>query len=99
MSISVQMIGIIPGSVVFGWLSDAYGRRLVMLGALLCWVASMLAASLASNLVIFTIIRFIVCFFNAGIAVTLIVFTSELYPKKHRFCLMNLITWVKTIMF
>uniref|UniRef100_A0A914HXI9 Major facilitator superfamily (MFS) profile domain-containing protein n=1 Tax=Globodera rostochiensis TaxID=31243 RepID=A0A914HXI9_GLORO len=93
LSISVQMVGIIPGSFIFGWLSDSYGRRPAMLSALVCWIFSMVAASFAQSLEMFTVLRFIVCFFNAGIAVTLIVFTSELYPKKQRFCLMNLITW------
>ncbi|KAL3074200.1 hypothetical protein niasHS_015030 [Heterodera schachtii] len=93
LSQSLQLVGIIPGSFVFGWLSDLYGRRLTMLSALVLWVFAMLATSFSASLVIFTVLRFVVCFFNAGIAVTLIVFTSELYPKKHRFCLMNLITW------
>ncbi|KAL3084021.1 hypothetical protein niasHS_009209 [Heterodera schachtii] len=87
------MIGVIFGSMLFGYLSDSYGRRKIMLIALILCILSMVASSFTFDLLSFTIVRFFVNFFNAGTMVTLVVFTSEHYPKKHRFCLANLITW------
>ncbi|KAI3417545.1 hypothetical protein GPALN_013265 [Globodera pallida] len=87
------MVGVIFGSVLFGFLSDSYGRRKIMLIALILCILSMVATSFTNDLLSFTIVRFFVNFFNAGTMVTLVVFTSEHYPKKHRFCLTNLITW------
>uniref|UniRef100_A0A183BKY1 MFS domain-containing protein n=1 Tax=Globodera pallida TaxID=36090 RepID=A0A183BKY1_GLOPA len=87
------MVGVIFGSVLFGFLSDSYGRRKIMLIALILCILSMVATSFTNDLLSFTIVRFFVNFFNAGTIVILVVFTSEHYPKKHRFCLTNVINW------
>lgn len=108
-TISYQMVGVIIGSMVFGYLSDSYGRKKIMLIALICCILCMVATSFTNgfflilknfkknffliDLISFTIVRFFVNFFNAGTMVILVVFTSEHYPNSHRFCLSNLITW------
>uniref|UniRef100_A0A1I8BY67 MFS domain-containing protein n=1 Tax=Meloidogyne hapla TaxID=6305 RepID=A0A1I8BY67_MELHA len=91
-TISYQMVGVIIGSMIFGYLSDSYGRKKIMLIALVCCILCMVATSFTYDLITFTIVRFFVNFFNAGTMVILVVFTSEHYPNSHRFCLSNLIT-------
>nr|CAD2207501.1 unnamed protein product [Meloidogyne enterolobii] len=98
-TISYQMVGVIIGSMVFGYLSDSYGRKKIMLIALICCILCMVATSFTNDLISFTIVRFFVNFFNAGTMVILVVFTSEHYPNSHRFCLSNLITWSPNFVF
>ncbi|KAL7072972.1 hypothetical protein ACQ4LE_008186 [Meloidogyne hapla] len=98
-TISYQMVGVIIGSMIFGYLSDSYGRKKIMLIALVCCILCMVATSFTYDLITFTIVRFFVNFFNAGTMVILVVFTSEHYPNSHRFCLSNLITWSPNFVF
>ncbi|VDM56794.1 unnamed protein product [Angiostrongylus costaricensis] len=65
-SISVQMIGVLTGSVVFGQLSDLYGRRKGMLGTMTGMAVSLLLVAKSATLVQFTVTRTIVGFFTGG---------------------------------
>ncbi|KAI1712227.1 sugar transporter domain-containing protein [Ditylenchus destructor] len=92
-SISVQMIGVIVGSVIFGHLSDSYGRRKIMAIALIMCICFMIVSSFTNSLLWFTVWRFLVNLTNAGTMVILMVFVVENLPKKDRFWISNLITW------
>ncbi|KAH7730916.1 Protein Y51A2D.18 [Aphelenchoides avenae] len=96
-SISIQMIGIMIGCIVFGWCSDNYGRKITMLGALAACMTCMVASSFTYDLLWFTILRFLVNFFNGGTMVILVPFMVENLPKQHRFWIQNLITWSPNI--
>lgn len=92
-SISVQMIGVIVGSIIFGHLSDSYGRRKIMSIALILCISFMIISSFSNSLIWFTVWRFLVNLTNAGTMVILMVFVVENLPKKDRFWISNLITW------
>lgn len=65
-SISVQMFGVLTGSIVFGQISDSFGRKIgsqvASLGMLIGW----LIVVQSRNLLHFTISRTIVGFFTGG---------------------------------
>uniref|UniRef100_A0A915DKH5 Major facilitator superfamily (MFS) profile domain-containing protein n=1 Tax=Ditylenchus dipsaci TaxID=166011 RepID=A0A915DKH5_9BILA len=92
-SISIQMIGVMVGSVIFGNLSDRYGRRKIMAIALTLCLICMLITSFTNSLFWFTFWRFLVNVFNGGTMVILMVFIVENLPKKDRFWISNIITW------
>jgi len=48
-TISYQMVGVIIGSMVFGYLSDSYGRKKIMLIALICCILCMVATSFTNG--------------------------------------------------
>ncbi|CAD5223887.1 unnamed protein product [Bursaphelenchus okinawaensis] len=92
-SISWQMLAVIPGSVIFGQLSDLYGRRRIMLIAIIGCIISMVLTTYTTDLFWFTIVRSSTQLFNGGLMAIQMVFTVENLPKNHRFWLTNLITW------
>ncbi|KAI6226582.1 MFS domain-containing protein [Aphelenchoides besseyi] len=92
-SISIQMVGVIIGSAVFGQLSDRYGRKPTLIVALFCCLITMMINGLSTNLFMFTLTRFIINIFNGGCIAIQLVFTVENLPKKDRFWITNLIPW------
>ncbi|KAE9546918.1 hypothetical protein FO519_009869, partial [Halicephalobus sp. NKZ332] len=86
-SISVQMIGVMIGSVVFGQIGDTYGRKTAMLIGLVGCIIFMTASGFAPDLWTFTALRFITNIFNGGqIAV-------ENLPKKDRLWINSIVAW------
>ncbi|KAJ1351852.1 hypothetical protein KIN20_008012 [Parelaphostrongylus tenuis] len=92
-SISIQMIGVLAGSLVFGQLSDLYGRRKGLLGTMTGVALSSLITAKSTTLVHFTVIRTIVGFFTGGGIAVLNVFVIENIPKRHRMWINMVITW------
>ncbi|KAI6181732.1 MFS domain-containing protein [Aphelenchoides besseyi] len=92
-SISIQMVGVIIGSAVFGQLSDRYGRKPTLIVALFCCLIMMMINGLSTNLFMFTVTRFLINIFNGGCIAIQLVFTVENLPKKDRFWITNLIPW------
>uniref|UniRef100_A0A7E4W9T0 MFS domain-containing protein n=1 Tax=Panagrellus redivivus TaxID=6233 RepID=A0A7E4W9T0_PANRE len=92
-STSIQMIGIMLGSVIFGIFSDNYGRKKAMMVSLIGCAISMLATSFTHNLTTFTIARFIVSAFNGGSIAVNLVYTIENIPKQHRLWISNVVAW------
>jgi OCT family organic cation transporter-like MFS transporter 4/5 len=96
-SISIQMIGIIVGALVFGQCSDLFGRKPALLVSLIGCIISMVSSSFTNGLILFTILRFFVNVFNGGCISVQLVFTVENLPKEHRFWISNMITWSPNI--
>uniref|UniRef100_A0A1I7XHT0 MFS domain-containing protein n=1 Tax=Heterorhabditis bacteriophora TaxID=37862 RepID=A0A1I7XHT0_HETBA len=97
-SISIQMFGVLLGSVVFGQISDSFGRKLGMLVSLIGTLLGWLLVAQSVELTQFTITRTIVGFFTGGSIAwvkrrVLNVFIMENIPKKHRMWINMAITW------
>lgn len=92
-SISVQMFGVLAGSIVFGQISDSFGRKIgsqvASVGMLIGW----LIVVQSRNLLHFTVSRTIVGFFTGGSISIINVFIMENIPKKHRMWINMAITW------
>ncbi len=58
LTVSVWLIGIMVGAVVFGYLSDRYGRKKMFLTTLLWYGIFTLACAFSSNIWIFIFLRF-----------------------------------------
>jgi MFS family permease len=56
------MVGVIVGAVVFGQFSDSFGRKPALLVSLFGCIATMITSSFVNDLLLFTIIRFLVGF-------------------------------------
>ncbi|CAG9535997.1 unnamed protein product [Cercopithifilaria johnstoni] len=93
MSISLQMIGIMFGAMIFGQLSDMFGRRAILLYGTIGLIVSGLASSFMNNLIGFTIARFFVMFFTGGKHGVSYVFMMENLPAKHRMWMVTVITY------
>uniref|UniRef100_A0A914ECR7 Major facilitator superfamily (MFS) profile domain-containing protein n=1 Tax=Acrobeloides nanus TaxID=290746 RepID=A0A914ECR7_9BILA len=92
-SISIQMIGLMIGAVLFGQLSDSFGRKPAMIGALICTNLFMVASSFTHSLFWFTLFRFFVNIFNAGSIAVLLIYSLEILPVKDRYWINNAVGW------
>jgi OCT family organic cation transporter-like MFS transporter 4/5 len=92
-STSIQMIGVMIGSIVFGQFSDSYGRKKMMIIALFGCIVSMMATSFTNNLFTFTFARLIVNIFNGGSIAVMLVYCVENLPKKDRLWINNVVSW------
>ncbi|VDM47569.1 unnamed protein product [Toxocara canis] len=84
-SISLQMIGIMFGAIVFGQLSDTFGRRKTLIFGSIGLIVSGTISTFATGLVTFTIARFFV--------IVSYVFMMENLPTKHRMWIVTVITY------
>ncbi|VDN53386.1 unnamed protein product [Dracunculus medinensis] len=101
-SISIQMIGVILGSIVFGHISDFSGRKKVRTfhTMMICLIGITIIGALSvlsTNFIAFTIFRTLIGFFNGGQIAVLLVFMVENLPKKDRLWINILITWSPNI--
>uniref|UniRef100_A0A914DGJ1 Major facilitator superfamily (MFS) profile domain-containing protein n=1 Tax=Acrobeloides nanus TaxID=290746 RepID=A0A914DGJ1_9BILA len=92
-SISVQMIGVIIGALLFGQLSDMFGRKWTLFSTLLFSQVFMIISSFTPNLLWFTVCRFFVNIFNGGSITINMVNVNENLPKKDRLWINNIVTW------
>ncbi|KAI1280656.1 Organic cation transporter protein [Halotydeus destructor] len=84
LSTSVFMLGNIAGSLIYGTLSDKYGRRHVLaLGALAQFLSAILV-SLSPNMYLFTVASFLVSTNEIGQYITGYVLGIEFVGAKHR---------------
>ncbi|EGT49444.1 hypothetical protein CAEBREN_20286 [Caenorhabditis brenneri] len=90
---SIQMIGVMFGCVVFGQISDQYGRKKPMMICLcMCFIFGIWSA-LSNDFKTFTILRTILCFFNGGQSTITIVYMIENIPKRSRGYITTLISY------
>ncbi|EYB88349.1 hypothetical protein Y032_0248g73 [Ancylostoma ceylanicum] len=92
-SISIQMLGVLGGSLVFGQISDLFGRRKGLLGTMAGMALGWVFVAKSATLTQFTIARTVVGFFCGGSIAILNVFIMENIPKKHRMWINMAITW------
>lgn len=92
-SISVQMFGVLAGSIVFGQISDSFGRKIATQIATVGMIVGWLITVQSRSLFHFTITRTITGFFTGASVSVLNVFIMENIPKKHRMWINMAITW------
>ncbi|CAB3396778.1 unnamed protein product [Caenorhabditis bovis] len=92
-SISIQMIGVLTGSIVFGQISDSFGRKMASQIAIIGMALGWLIVTQSQDLLAFTVSRTIVGFFTGGSISVINVFIMENIPKKHRMWINMAITW------
>uniref|UniRef100_A0A914EM50 Major facilitator superfamily (MFS) profile domain-containing protein n=1 Tax=Acrobeloides nanus TaxID=290746 RepID=A0A914EM50_9BILA len=92
------MTGLMIGAICFGQISDIYGRKLTLLIAMTFNNIFILASSFAPNLFWFTVARFCVNIFNAGVISVLPIFALEILPQKHRYWIYNLVGGAPLVM-
>ena len=67
---------------VYGYYSDRYGRKKILLLLMLCLSISTLLCSIAPNIALLTVCRFITGLFAAGIIAVSLGILGELYEKE-----------------
>ncbi|XP_059057378.1 organic cation transporter protein-like [Achroia grisella] len=81
---TVFMLGILVGNMVFGHLSDRFGRRMPFLAAVFLQLISGVATAYSINWYMFTTLRFLLAVATGGTMVTSFVLTMELVGAKYR---------------
>ncbi|XP_068716131.1 organic cation transporter-like protein isoform X2 [Montipora foliosa] len=89
---SIMFLGWFVGNIVFGLLSDKYGRRKVLFlsSSLVCWVA--FASSFVPWYWLYTCLRFIIGFGLGGAIVCLFIMATEYVGPDHR-AMAGTFTW------
>src|SRR5215831_1142641 len=82
--LSIQMIGILLGGIIWGTLGDKKGRKSVLFGSILLYSIATIANGMATNITQYTILRFIAGLGLAGELGASITLTSEILPKEKR---------------
>jgi len=82
--LSIQMIGILLGGIVWGIMADKKGRKSVLFGSILLYSIATIANGMVENVTQYTILRFIAGVGLAGELGASITLTSELLPKEKR---------------
>ncbi|CAB3396713.1 unnamed protein product [Caenorhabditis bovis] len=97
-SISIQMMGVLVGSVFSGALADRYGRLKILSACFFMVSILSLVSTFATSLVNFTIIRTILSLFKGGLLSTYGVYKMEHVPRQHRFWIATMISWAPNYM-
>ncbi|ELT99019.1 hypothetical protein CAPTEDRAFT_86372, partial [Capitella teleta] len=82
-----QMIfnfGVMFGAILFGFLSDKYGRKKIFIGSLLGQAVVGSFTALSPNFYLFAVLRFFVGAFEQGVNITGFIMATELFPPKQR---------------
>ena len=82
--LSIQMIGILLGGIIWGIMGDKRGRKSVLFGSILLYSIATIANGMATNITQYTILRFIAGLGLAGELGASITLTSEILPKEKR---------------
>ncbi|CAB3398882.1 unnamed protein product [Caenorhabditis bovis] len=90
---SIQMIGLMAGCLVFGQLSDVYGRKMLLLVCLAMCTIFGVATAFSPNFLVFTGLRTILSFFNGGQSTISVVYLIENIPKRSRMYISTLISF------
>lgn len=82
--LSIQMVGILLGGVIWGILGDKKGRKSVLFGSILLYSLASIANGMITNVTQYTILRFIAGLGLAGELGASVTLTSEILPKEKR---------------
>ncbi|VDM53062.1 unnamed protein product [Angiostrongylus costaricensis] len=88
-SISVQMLGVLVGTLVLGTLSDRYGRKPTLATSFITTSLISIASSFSTSLLAFTVLRTIL----VTVPTVYGVYKMEHIPRKHRFWVSTVIAW------
>uniref|UniRef100_A0A1I8EKM0 MFS domain-containing protein n=1 Tax=Wuchereria bancrofti TaxID=6293 RepID=A0A1I8EKM0_WUCBA len=91
--VSFQMFGTIVGGILFGQLSDLFGRRKTMIVCIAMTALSGILSSFAVNLFMFAISRTFVGFFVGGNSIVMYVYVIENIPTNARIKVNTFVTW------
>uniref|UniRef100_A0AC34R554 Major facilitator superfamily (MFS) profile domain-containing protein n=2 Tax=Panagrolaimus sp. JU765 TaxID=591449 RepID=A0AC34R554_9BILA len=83
-SISAQMIGVLVGAIIFGQLSDLFGRRKIMIVCTIGIAIFDFGASYSTGLTMFTVLQTITLAFSGGLNSVGNVYVIENLPKNLR---------------
>ncbi|CAJ0567293.1 unnamed protein product, partial [Mesorhabditis spiculigera] len=96
-STSLQLLGNLIGALIFGPVSDRWGRKWTMLACVFFSGVFGFASSYAPGYWSFTVLRAFTIFFNVGHQVIITVFMCETLPAKHRMWLNFILNWSPNI--
>jgi MFS family permease len=82
--LSMQMIGILLGGIIWGIMGEKRGRKSVLFGSILLYSIATIANGMATNVTEYTICRFVAGLGLAGELGASITLTSEILPKEKR---------------
>lgn len=82
--LSIQMIGILLGGIIWGTLGDKKGRKSVLFGSILLYSLASIATGMVTNTTQYAILRFVAGLGLAGELGASITLTSEILPKEKR---------------
>lgn len=82
--ISVQMIGLVVGGILWGIMGDRKGRLSVLFGSILLYSLATIGNGMAQNVTQYTVLRFIAGVGLAGELGASITLVSEMLPKDKR---------------
>ncbi len=82
--ISIQMIGLVVGGIIWGVIGDKKGRLSVLFGSILIYSVANIANGMVSTVSQYTIMRFIAGIGLAGELGASITLVSEMLPKEKR---------------
>ena len=82
--LSIQMIGILLGGIVWGIMGDKRGRKSVLLGSIVLYSVATIANGMVTNVAQYTVLRFVAGLGLAGELGASVTLTSEILPKEKR---------------
>lgn len=88
---SYTMIGTVIGAVLFGILSDKFGRKKIIIFTTFIFSFFTMLSGFATNYIIFTIFRIIAGLGLGGVMPNVIALTTEYSPKKYRTALVSFV--------
>ncbi|KAL6739982.1 hypothetical protein Aduo_013376 [Ancylostoma duodenale] len=90
---SVQYTGLLVGNFIAGYNADRFGRRLVLLAALLLGIPELFLCGIIKSLIAFYVLRFAVGLSIAGTMVVGWTYCSEMISPQHRFKLRTITSY------
>jgi len=81
---SAMFVGWAIGAVILGFISDRFGRKMVLFPSITLVILATFASAFAHNFWLFFVLRLIVGVFQGGVGLTLFVMASELVGPKYR---------------
>ncbi|KAG7511611.1 hypothetical protein JOB18_005112 [Solea senegalensis] len=81
---TIFFLGVMVGSIVFGFLCDKYGRKKTLLVSYVISMVFSLASAFANSYVMFAVLRFLTGFGMTGIGINSLVLSIEWVDTDHR---------------